>query len=423
VLCLGLLVLLAIGAPISVAIGLSGVIFLVLKGYPLALVSQKIFHATDQFIFLAVPLFILAGHLMNLTGMSNRIIQFMQSLVGFIRGGLAMVNIAASMAFSGVSGAAVADTAALGTILIPQMEERGYSKEFSAAITSASSCIGPIIPPSIPLVIYGVIADTSIAELFLGGVIPGILIGLSLMIICYVMALLYGFPKEIRPNLKRIYTDAKGAFFALLMPFIILGGILFGIVTPTEASVIAVVYSFVVGVFVYKELDFKKIPGILVKTVDQSAIIVWLLGMATVVSWILSNEQIPQQLANWMISYELSLFTLLMLINILFLMVGMFLEPAPAMVMLVPIFLPIVRNLGMDPVHFGVVVVMNLIIGLLTPPTAPVLMVASSISGLAIGRLARATLPFILTEIAVLILVTNIPGLVMWIPLFYRSLQ
>jgi tripartite ATP-independent transporter DctM subunit len=423
VLCLGLLVLLAIGAPISVAIGLSGVIFLVLKGYPLALVSQKIFHATDQFIFLAVPLFILAGHLMNLTGMSNRIIQFMQSLVGFIRGGLAMVNIAASMAFSGVSGAAVADTAALGTILIPQMEERGYSKEFSAAITSASSCIGPIIPPSIPLVIYGVIADTSIAELFLGGVIPGILIGLSLMIICYVMALLYGFPKEIRPNLKRIYTDAKGAFFALLMPFIILGGILFGIVTPTEASVIAVVYSFVVGVFVYKELDFKKIPGILVNTVDQSAIIVWLLGMATVVSWILSNEQIPQQLANWMISYELSLFTLLMLINILFLMVGMFLEPAPAMVMLVPIFLPIVRNLGMDPVHFGVVVVMNLIIGLLTPPTAPVLMVASSISGLAIGRLARATLPFILIEIAVIILVTNIPGLVMWIQLFYRSLQ
>jgi tripartite ATP-independent transporter DctM subunit len=382
-----------------------------------ALLIQNIVRGVDSFPLMAIPFFLLAGELMNVGGISKRIVMFARALLGHITGGLGYVVVMASMLFAGVSGSAVADTSAIGSILYPLMRDEGYDKKKSAALFSAAGCIGPIIPPSIPMIIYGVIANVSIVRLFLGGIIPGVLIGLGLMVGWYLHARKKNYKVEGKFSVRIVAKAALDAFWALLLPGIILGGIIFGIYTPTEAAVIAVVYAFAVSFFIYRELKLSDLPKIFVGAAKSTAVVMMVCGAATSAAYLITTAQIPQMLSTTLLSLAgNNQFILMLVVNILLLLVGCVMDLTPALLIMAPMLLPIVTKFGLDPVYFGVVMVVNLCIGLITPPVGNILYVGCGISKLTVAELAKAIWPNILIMVVVLMVITYIPATITFIP-------
>ena len=391
----------------------------------MSLLYRNVYNGMDSFPLMAIPFFMLAGEMMNRGGITLRLVEFSQALVGHFRAGLAQVNILSSMLFAGLSGSAVADTSALGSMLIPAMEKEGYTRKFAAAVTAASSVIGPIIPPSGIMIIYAYVMEQSVAALFLAGIVPGVLVGAGLMTVTNVMARRNpdGFP-----GLKRRATwPEKGqaslkAFFPLLTPVIILGGILGGIFTPTEASAVAVAYAAVVSLFILKEMTWRDLPDVLGKAALISSVVLLLVGAALAFKTVVALSHAPEALAELILSLSSNPLVLLLLINLLLFIVGMFLDAGPAIIILGPILGPIFTSLGVDPVHFAIIMSVNLTVGLATPPMGLVLFVASSVSGERVETIARAILPFLAVEIFVIFLITYIPAISLAVPRFFGFL-
>ena len=415
---IALFALVLMSVPVAFALLLTALIMMgLMHAFSPTLLIQNMMRGVDNFPLMAIPFFILAGEIMNAGGISKRIVGFAKAAVGHVTGGLGYVTVVASMFFAGVSGSAVADTTAIGSILYPIMEKEGYNKEKSAALFSAAGCIGPIIPPSIPMIIYGVIGNVSIVKLFLSGIIPGVLIGVALMFGWYLYARKRNYKAEGKFSIREVLVAAKNAFFAILLPIIILGGIIFGVYTPTEAGVISVVYAFVVSYFVYRELKLKEIPRLLMRAARSTAVVMLILATATAVAYYITIAQIPQLLSDTILAIAGNSHILIMLvINVLLLLVGCVMDLTPALLIMVPMLLPIAAHFGIDLVYLGCVMVVNLCIGLITPPVGNILYVGCSVSHLPMGKLARAILPNVLIMIAVLMLITYVPGLVTAIP-------
>jgi C4-dicarboxylate transporter DctM subunit len=414
------LIFIIIGVPIAFVLGLTPLVALWFKGEtPLMLLAQRIFTGMDNPVLMAIPFFILAGNIMSAGGMTNRLVTFCKILVGFFRGGLAYINIVISMIFAGITGAAVADTSAVGSILIPAMEKEGYELDFSAAVTATSSTIGPIIPPSIPFIIYGVLGEVSIASLFLAGLIPGILLGLFQMGVVRLYARKRGYPKGSLPTLREALRAVVDAGLVLMMPLIILGGILSGAFTPTESACIAVFYALIISFFVYRDIKLKDLPNILIQTGATSSLVMLVIGTASIFSWILASEEVPQLVTTFMLTITDNRFAILFLMNILLLIVGTFMETTASLIILTPVLLPLMTKIGVDPLHFGVILVLNLVIGLTTPPVGVCLFIACAIAGIRLEKITRAIIPFLLASTAVLIIVTYWEALVMAIPVLF----
>ncbi|RJQ55622.1 MAG: TRAP transporter large permease [Desulfobacteraceae bacterium] len=411
------LLTLALGFPVAFCLGITSFAALWTKGVMLSLIAQRIFTGIDSFPLMAVPFFVLAGELMNHGGTTRRLIDFSNVLVGRVPGGLAHTNIVASMFFGGVSGSAVADTAAFGTILVPEMIRKGFHPGFSAAVTAASSTMGPIIPPSIFMVIMGVTTGLSIGGLFVAGIVPGLMLGLSMMALSYYMAVRYRYPKESDPfSIPRLLRGFVSAGPALLAPLIILGGILGGIFTPTEAAAVAVLYAFFLGTLIYRELSIRKMLDIFVQSGTTTAVLLLIIGMANIFSWVLTAEQIPTRIAQSLLSITENRYAILLLINIFLLFIGMFLEGGAAIIILAPTLLSVAAAVGVDPLHFGLVMVLNIVIGLLTPPLGVCLFVVAGVTGLNLSMIIRSMMPFLAIEIAVLMLVTYLPSVILFLP-------
>ena len=413
------LALLLVGLPVFFALLAAPGILLWLNGQErdMALLYRNVYNGMDSFPLMAIPFFMLAGELMNRGGITARLVEFAQAMMGHLRGGLAHVNVLSSMLFAGLSGSAVADTSAIGSMLIPAMEKQGYSRRFSAAITAASSVIGPIIPPSGIMIIYAYVMGESVAALFLAGIVPGILVGVGLMLMISWMADKYDFPVATR----RYSWPERGraslkAFFPLLTPVIILGGILGGVFTPTEAAAVAVGYAIFIGLFVMKSLRIGDLPDVLARAATTSAVVLLLVGAAMAFKTVVSLSHAPETLAAFVLSISDNPLILLFLINLLLFMVGMFLDAGPAIIILGPILGPIFVSMGVDPVHFAIIMSVNLTVGLATPPMGLVLFVASSVSGERVENIARAIVPFLLVEVATIFLVTYVPAISMTIP-------
>ena len=413
------LVFLVIGLPVFFGLLAAPGLLLWLNGQErdIALLYRNVYNGMDSFPLMAIPFFMLAGELMNRGGITSRLVEFAQAIMGHLRGGLAHVNILSSMLFAGLSGSAVADTSALGSMLIPAMEKQGYTRRFAAAITAASSVIGPIIPPSGIMIIYAYVMGESVAALFLAGIVPGIMVGAGLMLMVKVMADRYDFPvASAKYNWHARGQASLKAFFPLMTPVIILGGILGGIFTPTEAAAVAVGYATFIGLFVLKSLKLQDLPQVLTKAAMTSSVVLLLVGAAMAFKTVVSLSHAPETLAAFILSLSENPLILLFLINILLFIVGMFLDAGPAIIILGPILGPIFISMGVDPVHFAIIMSVNLTVGLATPPMGLVLFVASSVSGERVDSIARAIIPFLLVEIFVIFLITYIPAISMTIP-------
>jgi len=413
-----LLAMFAVGLPICYAIALSTIVYVLLNPNALsglALVQRTLVGA-DSFIFLAVPCFMLAGDLMNEGGVTKRLIAFAKSLIGSIRGGLAYVVVIVNMIMAGVSGSSMADAAAVGTIMIPAMIEQGYSKRFACAVNAVAGTIGPIIPPSIGFVIYAGITGVSVGNLFIAGAIPGIIMGLLLMVVCYIAAIKKDLPKSEKSNIKELYYHFKESFFALLMPVIILGGILFGIVTPTEAAVVAVLYGFFIGKFIYKELDFKKLIRLLASSAKQSARLVLIVCFANAFGWILTFEGVPEMLVNFFSIVADKPWIFLLLINIALLILGCFMEVTSILIIVTPLIMPLLKKFGIDLVYFGVVMQLNLMIGQMTPPVGMLLFTICNIGNISMQELSSASIPFLIALLVALVLITIVPDISLFLP-------
>ena len=407
---------LALGIPVAITLGLSSLAYLVLAGIPPVVMPQKMYAGMDVFVLLSIPGFILAGNLMNRGGITQRIIRFANSLVGWIKGGLGLTNIAASMLFGGITGTAVADAASIGGVMIPGMKKAGYPADFSAAVTAASSTVGPIIPPSVPMIIVGALSGISVGKMFLAGAIPGILMGLAMMVTAYVISARKNFPRQEWQGFGEVARSFGGAFWALAMTFLIIYGLLSGLATPTETAVVASVYAFLVGAFIYRELPVAKLPGIIVESATSAAGILALVGFANVFGWILVSERIPQAIADGVLGITDNKFLVILLINILLLFVGMFMETIAALIILFVPLLSLAQAVGIDPLHFATFAVLNLMIGLTTPPVGVCLFVCAGIARLPLAPVVVAILPFLATNIAVLLAVSYIPALATWLP-------
>lgn len=416
VLFISFLVLIFLGLPVAFSLGFSSLIYLVAADIPLSIAAQRMYAGIDSFVLICIPGFILAGNLMNSGGITKRIIEFSNALLGFIRGGLGLANVAASMLFAGISGTALADTASIGGILIPAMVEEGYEPDFSAAVTASSSTVGPIIPPSLPMIIAGTLTGVSVGKLFLAGAIPGLLLGFALMGVSYYISVKRNHPKGERKSLGFIAKSFTGAFWAIFMTVLILYGILGGVFTPTEASIMAVLYAIFVGKFIYKELKFRDIPRVIVESMRMTAAIMILVGFANVFAWIMASEQIPQLIARTILSISTNKIVVILLINILLLFVGTFMETIAALVILFPVLLPVATSVGMDPIQFGVMAVLNLVIGLTTPPVGVCLFVAAGIGKISLVQATKAILPFLLVSLIVLALVSYVPAVSLFLP-------
>ncbi len=402
--------------PIAFALGLACLSYLLVKGIPLIVVPMKMYSGIDVFVLLSVPGFIIAGNLMNQGGLTEKIIKFCNHLLGHIRGGLSLVNIGASMLFAGISGTAISDTASMGSIMIPAMKKEGYDTAFSCAVTAASSTVGPIIPPSVPLIIAATLSGLSVGKLFLAGAIPGLLLGIGLLFTAYFISKRRNYPKHERSSIGQVMRSFVATFWSLLMTFIILYGIIGGIFTPTEASIIAVVYALIIGKFVYKRLNFKNIQVVFLDSMKTSASLMVLVGFANLFGFILITEQIPQTISNEILGFTTNKYVVLLLINLLLIVVGTFMETIAALLILFPILLKIALAVDVDPIHFAIIAVLNLIIGLTTPPVGVCLFVASSIGKISIGAVSKAGLPFLLVSLIVLVLVTLFPWFSLVLP-------
>ncbi|HPJ25667.1 MAG TPA: TRAP transporter large permease [Synergistaceae bacterium] len=413
------LVLIALGMPIGFVLGTTGLGAILKMDIPsiLQIVPQRYFAGVDMFTLMAMPFFILAGEIMNKTGITTRLVKFSNVLVGHLQGGLAHANILASVFFAGITGAAVSDTAAIGSMLIPAMTEEGYDKAFSAAVTASSSIIGPTIPPSNIMVIYGAFMQVSIAGLFLAGVLPGLLVAGALMILTARISKKRGYPVgERRATLKEMLMAFKDAFIALLMPAIILGGILSGIFTPTEAAAVAVAYALFIGFFVYRNLSIRDLWPLFMKMARTTGVVFLVIAAASILGWVLTIEQIPEKVATLMLSISTNKWIVMGMILALLLFVGMFMDIAAALIILGPILHPLAVQIGFHPLHFGIIMVVSLNIALMTPPVGACLFVACGISKLTIEELSREIFPFILVVLAVLLLITFVPAIPLFLP-------
>ncbi len=408
---------LVLNVPIAVALGLATTTSILYDDrLPMTLIVQRIFVSNDSFPLLAIPFFMLAGSVMSSGGVSTRLVAFANSLVGWLTGGLAMVVTLTSMFFAAISGSSAATCAAIGSTMIPAMKEKGYDKEFSAAVIAASGTTGIVIPPSVTMVVYGVIAGVSIGDLFIGGVGPGVLMGLSMMLLIYFMAKKRGYVGEKRANAKQIITTFKDSIWGLLMPVIILGGIYGGIFTPTEAAAVAAIYGLVVGLFIYKELKLKDLPQIITSAIISTAVVMFIMDAAGLFSWIITSNRIPQNLAAYFLEVTKNPNIIMLFINILLLIVGTFLNASAAVIILAPILVPVITSVGIDPVFFGVVMTVNMAIGTITPPVGVDLFVAQTVSGVSLERITKLIWPFMLILIVDLLLITYIPQIVMFLP-------
>lgn len=413
--------LLILNVPVGFCLGMASVLVILVSGAgTLNAAPHIIFAGLNSFPLMAIPLFILAGEIMNSGGITQRLVDFSACIVGHFRGGLAFVTIVAGMIMAGVSGSAVADTAALGAILVPAMVLAGIDKGYSAAIVALAGTIGIIIPPSIPMVLYGVTANVSIGALFLAGVIPGVLVGLSLMVITYFHAKKHHYPKGERASLAKTWKSFKVSFLAMVMPIIILGGILTGVATPTESAVVAVFYGLVVGLFIYRQLKIADLPKICFETAKSTAVVMILVGMSQLLGWVLTYENIPQQIVSFFTTLPVPKYMVFFILDMLLIVAGFFLHGPAMIVVLVPIMLPIVTALGMDPVQFGLIFTIAVAIGGLTPPVAATLFVVTSLANLSIARVLKSMAWMLVAITVIFFLVTYIPFLSMWIPrLFY----
>ncbi len=409
-------VVLLLGVPLYVTMGLASFAFVWLSGVSPGIIAQKIAQAANSFPLLAAPLFILMGNIMNSGGITDRIFSFATACVGWMRGGLCHANILASVIFAGMSGSAVADAGGVGTLEIKAMKDEGYDAETAASITAASATIGPIIPPSLPMVIYGVSADVSIGGLFLAGVIPGLLMAGALMAMVSVLARRRNLPRHPFPGLSDLWRAYKRAHWALMTPVILFGGMIAGIFTPTEAAGVATVYALVLGLFVYREFDLRNLPKLIVDTVETTGVVLALVMAASAMGWCLSLSRIPQTAGPAIVALVGDPWVFLVVVNVLLLVVGCFMEALAAMLILIPILTPAAGQFGIDPIQFGLIFVLNLMIGTITPPVGVVLFVTSRIAGISFAAMSRAIIPWLAPLVGVLIAITFWPPLTLWLP-------
>lgn len=414
-LILGVIIFLTIlGVPIGFGLAITTAMFLFWKGTAsLSVVPLNLFSGASSFPLLAIPLFILAGGLMETSGISLRLVNMANSLVGFIRGGLAMVTVVATMIQSEISGSSVADAAAIGKVVIPAMEKRGYPRALSAAIVSNAASAAILIPPSIPMIIYAWMAETSVAKLFFAGFLPGFMAGGAMMALSYYYARKYNLPVEQNFSLSRVGKSTLEAFWALFIPVVIWGGILLGIATATEVAALAVLAAFLIGVFIYRELPLFELVRVLKESVGQTAAVMLIVASSAVLGWYLTSEQIPQKFARIILETTSNKYLILLFLNIFFLVAGMFLHSAAAIILIVPIVMPLIRQIGVDPIHFGIIVTINLGVGQQTPPVATVLFTTAAIARIPFWEVFKAGWPFTLVLVAVTLLVTYVP----WISL------
>jgi tripartite ATP-independent transporter DctM subunit len=416
-----MLALMTLGMPIALAMLASSLTYMLLTradtmALPLMVIPQKMLYGVDNFALLAIPLFMLAGELMSAGGITARIVRFATALVGWITGGLAHVNVVVNMVMGGMTGSAVADAAATGAVLIPAMVKARFPAPFAAAITAAAATIGPIIPPSIPFVLIGSIAQLSITRLFLGGAIPGAILGVFLMAASYWVAKRNGYAVERRAGARELVASFWAAIPALVMPLIIMGGILSGLTTPTEASVLAVVYALMLSVIVYRELSIRDVYRIFVRMGSKSAAIMLTISAATLLGFVATAEQLGPKLVELFLAISHNPHIILLILNVVFLILGWVMEPVPIILLAVPVFFPMFINLGMDPIHLGVVMTLNLMIGLLTPFVGLNVFITAAIGEVPVNQVARAAVPFVITMIVVLALISYVPALVLWLP-------
>ncbi len=420
---LALIALVLINVPIAVALGIVALVAMVATSGPAVMpnLALVLFDGATKFSLIAIPLFILAGAIMNSSGISRRLIAFASALFGFIRGGLAMVSIGTSLFFAEISGSAVADVAALGSVLIPAMERKGYSKEFAAAVTSSSATLAVIIPPSIPMILYAVMSGSSVVEVFVAGIIPGVVGGVLMMAVAYRFAVRHNYPVEQTFQLSRLWQTFKDASWALLLPVIILGGIFTGWVTATEGAGLAVVAATLIGGLVYRELDLKQLRSSMIDGGVQTAVVMLLVATSALLATYLTETQVPQKLAQSMIELTTNRYLILAMLNFFFLAIGLFLHSVAAIILVVPIVMPLVYAVGIDPVHFGLVVTLNLGIGQQTPPVASVLVTACSVAKADIWEVSKVNARFVAVLLAVLLLVTYAPAIPLsLVNLFFR---
>ena len=416
---LGILFFFLIGTPIAVGLGLGTTISIILDGnFPLVLVPQRMFTGLDSWPIMAIPLFMFAGNLMDEGGLSQKIVEFAEAWVGWLKGSLAMVCVLASMVFAGISGSSTADTAAVGAILMPAMREKGYDMRFASVLQAGAGAIGPIIPPSILMVLIGYSTNTSVGQLFMCGVIPGILVGASLMVYSYIHASHRGdayvstAPFDLKTAMKKTWIALPG----IGLPFIIIFGIVGGIFTATEGAGIAVLYGLIVALFVYKEITVKDLPRLLLKSAESASMIIIITAAAYIFSWFITAKQIPQLLVTFMNTYIHSRFLFLIFLNIVLFIIGMFMESFTAIIVLMPILFPVATSFGISPLHFGTIVCVNLAIGYVTPPYGATLFVSCGLTGKSIKEVVPFCFPVIAAMLVALIIVTYCPGLYMWLP-------
>ena len=412
-----LVLLLALGVPVAMAMGLTGAIAVLLIGnIPHEIVAQRFVTGVDSFPLLAVPFFILAGALMNTGGVTARLVRLANALVGRFTGGLGHVTVASNIIMAGMSGSAAADAAGTGSVLIPAMRRAGFGAGFSAALTAAASTIGPIIPPSIPFVVFGILAGVSVGQLFLAGAVPGLLMGLYLMIAVYIVSRRRGYARGAPPAKGELRAALLAALPALMLPVIILVTIVHGVVTPTEAAVLAALYALLLGLVVHRELTWRSLCAIFVESALTTATVMFIVAASALLAWVLTRQLAGPTLVASVTALSAEPVVVLLILNLLLLILGCFLETLSLMILLVPILMPLVRSLGIDPVHFGVVFTLNLMIGLVTPPVGMSMFISCRIAGIGVGEYAREVAPFLLALLAVLLVVTLVPGVALFLP-------
>lgn len=409
ILMISFFVFLLVGVPVAIAIGLASLVVLFQEGIPLAIIAQRMFAGTDSFPLIAVPFFILAGDLLAKGKVSEKLVEFADSIFGFLKGGLSIVAVLAGMFFAAISGSGAATTAAVGTTLVPELKKKGYDGASSAALIAASGTIGVVIPPSVPMILYAVIAGQSVSRLFLNGFIPGIAMGLILITIAIRQASHRNYPKGAKFSFKNVWKTFREAIWGILAPIIILGGIFSGYFTPSEAAVVAVNYSLIISLFVYRDMKLKDIFEVVTRSAMTMSVIMFIIATSSILSWVLANWMIPTAIANGVLSLSTNPYVILLLISIIVLIAGVFMETASALIILTPVFLPLVRQLGIDLVHFGLIMVVGLAIGMVTPPVAINLYIASTITQLSIEKITKAIVPYLLGLIFILLLLLYLP--------------
>lgn len=412
----GIMGLVLLGLPIGFALAVVGVGLFILTGAPLDMLPIVLFDGSNNFPLLAIPLFMVVGELMGAVNLSQRLVNFAGSLVGFARGGLAQVTVVTSMIFAEISGSAVAGAAALGGVLIPEMKKKGYTQGFAAALVSVAATMAIILPPSIPMILYGVMAGVSVSDLFIAGIFPGLIVGFVLMVVNHLFAKKNNWEAASTFSFPAVGKTFKEAFWALTIPFIILGGIWGGIFTPTEAAAVASVAAFLIGMFIYKDLKLKDLPDLLLRAANQTAVVMIIIAASAVIGWFLTSEQIPQGLAAWVTTITTNPIAVLAILNVFFLVVGMFMHSAAAIIMLIPILMPLIHRLGIDPIHFGIIITINLGIGQQTPPVASVLLTACSVGNVPLVETFPYLKYYLAVMLAILALITYVPIISTYLP-------